>query len=81
LAGVPPGLAILDVPESRALVTVPAGDLGEGFHGGLQTSLHHLHEGVLGQVAGSSVGVTAVQYGVKGVADSSLDGSVVAYVL
>jgi len=68
-----PGLAVLDVPESRALVTVPAGDLGEGVHGGLQTSLHQLLEGVLGQVAGSSVGVTAVQHGVEGVADFSGD--------
>ena len=50
----------LGIPESRALVTIPAGDLGEGIHGGLQTSLHQLLEGVLGQVAGSSVGVTAV---------------------
>ena len=50
----------LNIPESRALVTVPAGDLGKGVRGGLQTSLHQLLEGVLGQVAGSSVGVAAV---------------------
>jgi len=68
-----PGFAVLDVPESRALVTVPAGDLGEGVHGGLQTGLHQLLEGGLGQVAGSPVRVTAVQHGIEGVADFSGD--------
>ena len=34
--------------------------LGEGVHGGLETGLHQLLEGVLGQVAGSPVGFTAV---------------------
>jgi len=67
-----PSLAvILEVPDSGALVSVPARDVGEGVHGRLQNRPYLLLEGVLRQVAGSSGGVTAVQYGLKGYADFS----------
>jgi len=66
------GLAqvILDVPDGGALVTVPAGDLGEAVNIGFQINLHQLMMEVLVQVAkaGSKVGVQAVQRPIEVVA-------------
>lgn len=67
------GLAVLDVPVGRALVSIPAGDLGEHVDDRLQSLLDQPVKGLLGQAAGIPVRVATVHHGVEGVADLSGD--------